>query len=53
MVITLTDSGLALRDQAVNVPGAISQELCLSQEEAMLLYKVLYKILDNERMKEL
>ena len=50
MVITLTDSGSALRDQAVCVPGAIAQEFCLSQEEAALLYKVLYKILDQERM---
>lgn len=51
MVISLTESGSALRDKAVCVPETIAREFDLTQEEAMFLYTVLYKILDQERMK--
>lgn len=51
MVISLTESGSALRDKAVCVPETIAREYDLTQEEAMFLYTVLYKILDQERMK--
>lgn len=51
MVITLTESGVQLREKAVCVPPTIAQEFNLTQEEAMFLYNVLYKILNQERMK--
>ena len=52
LLIALTDSGLELREKALCVPEAIAREFCLTQEEAEGLYKVLYKILDEERKKE-
>ena len=52
MVITLTETGAALRDQAVCIPPTIAQEFHLTDEEAMFLYTVLYKILDQKRMKQ-
>ena len=51
LVITLTETGERLRDQALCVPESIAQEFRLTPEEAMGLYQVLYKILDQERAK--
>ena len=45
MVISLTESGSALRDKAVCVPETIAREFDLTQEEAMSLYTILYKML--------
>ena len=49
LVITLTDKGDKLKDKALCVPQSIAQEFTLTQEEAMSLYKILYKILDQEK----
>lgn len=50
LVITLTESGKKLQDQALYVPEAIALEMHLSPEDAMTLYQILYKILDEERI---
>ncbi len=47
LVITITDLGIELRDKALSVPESMGACVQLSQEEAMLLYKVLYKILNT------
>lgn len=47
LIITVTDKGLDLRDQAVSVPQSMGSCISISSEEAELLYKVLYKILNN------
>ncbi|MBQ6783890.1 MAG: MarR family transcriptional regulator [Acholeplasmatales bacterium] len=47
LIITVTDKGLDLRDQALSVPQAMGSCISISSEEAELLYKVLYKILNN------
>ncbi|MCR5168682.1 MAG: MarR family transcriptional regulator [Oscillospiraceae bacterium] len=49
LVITLTKAGEMLQDKALCVPEAISKEFSLTPEEAMGLYKTLYKMLDQER----
>ena len=49
LLIALTDSGVKLREKALCVPAAIAQEFHLTQEEATSLYRILYKILDEER----
>ena len=49
LVITLTKAGEKLQDKALCVPEAISKEFSLTPEEAMGLYKTLYKMLDQER----
>lgn len=46
--ITLTKVGKALREQAVCVPSSIAESINLSEEEATILYKTLYKILEEE-----
>ena len=47
LIITVTDKGLGLRDQALSVPQSMGSCISISSEEAELLYKVLYKILNN------
>ena len=52
LVITLTKEGENLRDKALGVPECIAREFHLTQEEASELYRVLYKLLDEEKEKE-
>ena len=47
LVISLTSEGEKLKEKAVDVPPSIAEEFNLSEEEAMFLYKILYKILNN------
>lgn len=47
LIITVTDKGLVLRDKALSVPQSMGSCISISSEEAELLYKVLYKILNN------
>ncbi len=49
LIITLTEKGEALKDKALCVPENMSQEFCLTSEEAAALYKILYKMLDQEK----
>ena len=49
LVITLTDSGIKLKEKAKDVPKSISKEFNLTEEEAKFLYDILYKILDFEK----
>ena len=51
LVITLTKKGEKLQDQALCVPKSIAREFHLTPEEASELYRVLYKILDEEKEK--
>jgi len=49
IVITLTDSGEKLKDKALCVPVSLSKEIDLSQEDAAALYRILYKMLDEDK----
>ena len=51
IVITLTESGEKLQDRALCVPEAIAREFHLVPEEAAALYRILYKMLNEERAK--
>ena len=51
LVITLTKDGEKLRDEALCVPASIAKEFHLTQEEAAFMYRILYKMLDEEKMK--
>ena len=48
LVISLTEAGNALKDKAVDVPASIAQTIRLEPEEAMYLYSILYRILEEE-----
>ncbi len=52
IVITLTDTGEKLKDKALCVPVSLAKELNLPQEDAAELYRILYKMLDEEKNKQ-
>ena len=47
LLVSVTDQGRRLREQAVKVPEKVAGCICLQAEEAMQLYTLLYKILGN------
>ena len=48
IIISLTKEGLALKDKAVKVPRYVAEKIHLSANEAIYLYKILYKMLEEE-----
>lgn len=48
LVVSITEEGERLKEQAVEIPTQIAGCTNLSQEEAVLLYNILYKILGNK-----
>ena len=48
LIVTITEKGEELKEQAVCVPEKMSQCVKLSKEEALQLYQLLYKLLRQE-----
>ena len=46
LVVEITEQGRALRDKALDVPPQVSRCVSLTGEEAVELYRLLYKMLD-------
>ena len=51
ILISLTGEGETLKDKALCVPECIAKEFTLTPEEATALYGILYKMLEQERMR--
>ena len=50
LLVRLTEKGTALKEKALSIPQKISSScVALSPEEAAVLYKLLYKILGDEK----
>ena len=47
LIVTITKQGMDLRNQAKDVPTCVAKCVNLSKEEAINLYGILYKILEN------
>ncbi|MBQ9015315.1 MAG: MarR family transcriptional regulator [Firmicutes bacterium] len=47
VIVTLTDKGWAMRDQAADVPMQVGSCISMDPEEAQTLYRLLYKIIDQ------
>ncbi len=45
LIITITEEGMALREEAVKIPEEMGGCVCLKPEESKQLYELLYKIL--------
>ena len=43
--VTVTEQGMALREQAVDIPAKMAGCVCLSQEDAQTLYTILHKVM--------
>ncbi len=48
LIVTITAQGRALQEKAAGIPAAMGGCINLSQEEALALYRLLYKILGKE-----
>ena len=46
--VTITEDGKALKEQALDIPGCMASTLRLNKEECETLYKLLYKMLEND-----
>ena len=49
LVVSITDEGEALREKALSIPDAMGSCVKLTEEDAGVLYKLLYKIIGNVR----
>lgn len=47
VLVSLTETGLGLKEKAAEVPGEVASCVPLTPEEAAALYGLLYKIIDN------
>ncbi len=47
LIVTITEKGEALKDQAVTVPEKMAQCTNLTPDENMTLYRILYKMLSQ------
>ena len=47
LIVELTEEGRKLKDEAVEVPQQVGSCIRLEPEEAMQLYRLLYKVLDG------
>ncbi len=52
LVITLTEEGRKLRNRALCVPECIAKEFHLTTDEAFTLYRILYKMINEEKETE-
>ena len=48
LLVEVTEEGMALREKALSVPGQVAGCIRLAPEEAMELYRLLYKIIREE-----
>ena len=49
LVVSITTEGEKLRDEAINIPSSMGSCVKLSEDEAKILYNLLYKIIGNVR----
>ncbi len=47
LIIKVTDKGMELRDEALDVPKEMKKCIRLTSEEASFLYKILYKMINK------
>lgn len=52
LIVSITEAGEALRDEAVNIPGQVSGCVSLSTEDAIELYRILHIIMDQWKENE-
>ena len=53
VVITLTEAGRELQEQAKDVPGKVAGCIDLPPEKAQTLYALLYELLDNQKQNKI
>ena len=51
LVITLTEAGEGLKEEALCVPESLAKEINMPEEDVVALYRILYQLLDAESEK--
>lgn len=51
LIISITDKGMLLREEAKEIPYEMEKFVCLTQDECYQLYKLLYKLIDGHEKK--
>lgn len=51
LVIKLTQTGKELQNKALSIPACMAKEIRITSDEATQLYSILYKLLDEEKIK--
>lgn len=51
LVITLTEAGEGLKEEALCVPKSLAKEINMPEEDIVALYRILYQLLDAESEK--
>lgn len=49
LVITLTNKGTKLKDKAIDIPNNMKECINISKEESIVLYKILYRFINEWR----
>ena len=49
VTVKMTEQGWALREQVKDVPAQVGSCVCLSKEDALNLYTLLYQLLDGDK----
>ena len=47
LIVTVTDEGMALREEALHIPEAMTECLNLEKDEIIMMYRCLYKMLER------
>lgn len=48
LILTLTKAGMNMREEALSIPEQLAKTVPLEHDEAVTLYKLLYKILEKQ-----
>lgn len=47
LTVEITEAGEALKDAALDIPANMKDHVCISPEESLILYKLLYRLLEE------
>lgn len=49
LIISITEEGELLKEQAIKIPESMAKCVSLNQEESLMLYRLLYKLLNKQQ----
>ena len=49
LIVSLTNKGIKLKDKAISIPKNMKSCIKLSKEESIILYKILYRLINEWR----
>ena len=49
LIVSVTECGEALKEQAISIPNELAKCVSLDPDETLVLYRLLYKLLDTTK----